>query len=138
MKAALIFRARRVWAMPAEDSWFCLLAVLGHAFVSATLIAASYTFYASWDWRFVGLLAASTLAAVSAAPAQVDYDAMGRTTAVQTIQVAAGGEARVDWRVKVVADGEAVVRMKALTDEESDAVEAKFPCKVHGMLKTLS
>jgi hypothetical protein len=34
-----------VWAMPAEDSWFCLLAVVGHAFVSATLIAASYAFY---------------------------------------------------------------------------------------------
>ncbi len=34
-----------VWAMPAEDSWFCLLAVLGHAFISAMLIAASYTFY---------------------------------------------------------------------------------------------
>ncbi len=34
-----------VWAMPVEDSWFCLLAVVGHAFVSATLIAASYAFY---------------------------------------------------------------------------------------------
>lgn len=30
----------------------------------------------------------------AAAPAQVDYDAMGRTTAVQTIQVAAGGATR--------------------------------------------
>ena len=26
--------------------------------------------------------------------------------------------------------------MKALTDEESDAMEQKFPCYIHGMLKT--
>ncbi len=53
----------------------------------------------------------------------------------QTVTVAAGGEARVDWRVKVADEGEAVVRMKALTDEESDAMEMKFPCYIHGMLK---
>ena len=54
---------------------------------------------------------------------------------VRTVTVKANGEARVDWRVKVVGEGEAVVRMKALTDEESDAMEQKFPCYVHGMLK---
>ena len=54
---------------------------------------------------------------------------------LRTVEVPAGGEARVDWRVKVVGEGEAVVRMKALTDEESDAVEQKFPVYVHGMLK---
>ena len=54
---------------------------------------------------------------------------------VRTVQVAAGGEARVDWRVKVLEEGEAVVRMKALTDEESDAMEMRFPSYVHGMLK---
>jgi uncharacterized protein YfaS (alpha-2-macroglobulin family) len=54
------------------------------------------------------------------------------------IEIEAGGEARVDWRVKVVQPGEAVVRMKALTDEESDAMEMKFPVYVHGMLKTES
>lgn len=56
----------------------------------------------------------------------------------QTVMVSADGEVRVDWRVKVVAEGEAVVRMRALTDEESDAVEQKFPVYVHGMLKTES
>ena len=45
----------------------------------------------------------------------------------KTVEVAAGGEMRVDWRVKAAAEGEAVVRMKALTDEESDAVEDAFP-----------
>jgi hypothetical protein len=52
----------------------------------------------------------------------------------KTVEIAPNGEARVDWRVKVVDEGEAIVRMKALTDEESDAMELKFPCSVHGML----
>lgn len=56
----------------------------------------------------------------------------------QTVMVSANGEKRVDWRVRVTGEGEATVRMKALTDEESDAVEMSFPCYVHGMLKTES
>jgi hypothetical protein len=36
-----------VWNLPDEGSWFSALAVLGHAFVSATLLAASYAFYQS-------------------------------------------------------------------------------------------
>jgi alpha-2-macroglobulin len=55
-----------------------------------------------------------------------------------TLAVDANGEARVDWRVKVIKEGTAVVRMKALTDEESDAMEMSFPVYVHGMLKTES
>ena len=54
---------------------------------------------------------------------------------VQTVEVPAGSQKRVDWRVKVTREGEATIRMKALTDEESDAVEQKFPVYVHGMLK---
>ncbi len=34
-----------VWSLPLEDSWYSLLAVVGHAFVSATLLAGSYVFY---------------------------------------------------------------------------------------------
>ncbi len=52
------------------------------------------------------------------------------------VEIPAGGEARIDWRVKVLDEGEAIVRMKALTDEESDAMEMRFPCYIHGMLKT--
>ena len=40
------------------------------------------------------------------------------------------------WRVKVAHEGQAVIRMKALTDEESDAAQMTFPAYVHGMLKT--
>ena len=60
------------------------------------------------------------------------------TVAARTVQVAAEGEARIDWRVKVAEEGQVVIRMKALTDEESDAMEMKFPVYVHGMLKTES
>lgn len=35
-----------VWELPSADSWFASLAVLGHAFVSAMLLAASYIYYA--------------------------------------------------------------------------------------------
>ncbi len=52
-----------------------------------------------------------------------------------TVDIAAGGEHRVDWRVKVAHEGQAVIRMKALTDEESDAAQMTFPAHVHGMLK---
>ena len=45
----------------------------------------------------------------------------------QTIEVPAGGEQRVDWRVKATHEGEATIRMAALTDTESDAVEQKVP-----------
>ncbi|MBN2579397.1 MAG: alpha-2-macroglobulin [Pirellulales bacterium] len=52
--------------------------------------------------------------------------------------IPANGETRVDWRVKVLDEGEAVIRMKALTDEDSDAMEQRFPCYIHGMFKTES
>jgi uncharacterized protein YfaS (alpha-2-macroglobulin family) len=56
----------------------------------------------------------------------------------RTIEIDAGGEARVDFRVRVLDEGNAVVRMKALSDEDSDAMEMRFPVYVHGMLKTES
>lgn len=56
----------------------------------------------------------------------------------QDIQLAANSEKRVDWRVSVAQEGTATVRIKALTDEESDAMELTFAVYVHGMLKTES
>ena len=58
--------------------------------------------------------------------------------ATQSVTIAANGEARINWTVDVVASGLTTIRMKALTDEESDAVEIKVPVQVHGMLKTES
>ncbi len=54
---------------------------------------------------------------------------------IKDIVIAAGGEKRVDWRVKVVNEGEAIVRMKAQTDTDADGMEQRFPCFIHGMLK---
>jgi uncharacterized protein YfaS (alpha-2-macroglobulin family) len=56
----------------------------------------------------------------------------------RTVKVPATGEKRVDWRVKVVHPGQATVRMAAITNEESDAMQMSFPVYVHGMLKTES
>jgi uncharacterized protein YfaS (alpha-2-macroglobulin family) len=56
----------------------------------------------------------------------------------RTVDIDAGSEHRVDWRVKVAHEGQAIIRMKALTDEESDAAQMTFPAYVHGMLKTES
>ncbi|MBQ9369197.1 MAG: hypothetical protein IJT83_15545, partial [Victivallales bacterium] len=56
----------------------------------------------------------------------------------QTVEVPSQGEARLDWRVKAVREGTAVIRVKALTDEESDAVEKSYPVHVHGIDKLLS
>jgi len=56
----------------------------------------------------------------------------------RTVEVPADGEKRVDWRVKAVKEGTAKITMKALTDEESDAMAMEFPVYVHGMLKTES
>ncbi len=57
---------------------------------------------------------------------------------LRTVGIEPGGEKRINWRVQVKQEGEAVIRMKALTDEESDAMEMRIPCYVHGMLKTES
>jgi hypothetical protein len=48
-----------VWLLPDPGDWFAGLAVLGHAFVSAVLVAASYAFYAGrreW-WQIMRQLA---------------------------------------------------------------------------------
>jgi alpha-2-macroglobulin len=56
----------------------------------------------------------------------------------RTISLDSGKEQRVDWRVKAVKEGTAVVRMQAITDTDSDAMQMSYPVHVHGMLKTES
>jgi uncharacterized protein YfaS (alpha-2-macroglobulin family) len=68
---------------------------------------------------------------------ELDGNTLELTSAAEeVIEIPADGERRIDWRVKVQREGDALLRMLALTDEESDAVEMKFPVYVHGMLKT--
>lgn len=54
---------------------------------------------------------------------------------VRQVTIASHGEKRIDWRVKVVNEGDAIVRMKAVCDSDGDAMEMRFPCFVHGMEK---
>ena len=56
----------------------------------------------------------------------------------QKVMISPDGEVRVDWRVKVIGQGTVSVTVKALSDEESDAMKMTFPVYVHGMLKTES
>lgn len=51
----------------------------------------------------------------------------GIDVADRTATVASGGEARVDWRVRAASPGEATLTAKAITDEESDAIELPVP-----------
>jgi uncharacterized protein YfaS (alpha-2-macroglobulin family) len=59
-------------------------------------------------------------------------------TPSKDVVIAAGGEQRVDWRVRVVNSGEAIIRMKAQTDVDADAMEMRFPSYIHGMAKVES
>jgi uncharacterized protein YfaS (alpha-2-macroglobulin family) len=63
---------------------------------------------------------------------------MAPGTATQQIDLPHGEDVRVDMRVRVVKEGIAKITVKALTDEESDAMQMSFPVYVHGMLKTES
>ena len=60
---------------------------------------------------------------------------IGAENSEKSVYIEPDGEQRVDWRVRAVKEGQAVVRMKALTDEESDAVQMSFPVYVHGVTK---
>lgn len=51
------------------------------------------------------------------------------------VKIPAQGEKRIDWLVRANQIGDATIRMKALTDEESDAVQESIPILVHGFPK---
>ncbi len=70
--------------------------------------------------------------------AKVERAAPDRWTLDRRVTVAAGGEERADWRVRLDQPGRITIRVSALTDEESDAMEQTFPVYVHGMEKVES
>lgn len=55
-----------------------------------------------------------------------------------TVEIEAGGEKRVDWRLTAAKEGTAVLRAIALTDQESDAMQLEVPVKVHGIEKLIA
>jgi len=70
-------------------------------------------------------------------PAEL-LELMDGTPATCDIIVPAHDAKRVDWRVKVRKEGVAAITIKALTDEESDAMRMVFPVLVHGITKQVA
>ncbi|HUT00860.1 MAG TPA: MG2 domain-containing protein, partial [Phycisphaerae bacterium] len=77
-------------------------------------------------------------ARVSLAVPKELLERIGKTAETVDVTVPAGGEKRVDWRVKVRKEGVARITVKALTDEESDAMQMAFPVLVHGITKQVA
>ena len=57
----------------------------------------------------------------------------GETSRVETIP--AGGQTRVDWPLKALSPGNLRLVMKAVADDDSDAVAETFPIRIHGITK---
>jgi uncharacterized protein YfaS (alpha-2-macroglobulin family) len=56
----------------------------------------------------------------------------------RTVTIAANGEQRIDWKITAPKTGEAKFTVKALTDEESDAMELKVPILPRGVKSATS
>lgn len=72
----------------------------------------------------------------TAKQARVSLDVKGLTVvsgATQDVMIPSRGEAKVDWRIKAGNTGTAVITGKALTDEESDALEIELPVNFPGI-----
>ncbi len=67
---------------------------------------------------------------------KMEFTAVGATTSevARTLTLPAGGETRVDWKVSAPVAGQATLTIKALTDEESDAMQLAVPVLPAGML----
>ncbi|MEK6323512.1 MAG: MG2 domain-containing protein [Acidobacteriota bacterium] len=71
---------------------------------------------------------------------QISIDVTGArllNAASQTITIPQQGEHRIDWRVAANQVGELKLLAKALTDQESDAVEIPLEVVPHGLKQTL-
>ena len=60
----------------------------------------------------------------------------GKDTQQCKVQVPPGGSAAIDWKVRVKKQGPCKVKLIALTDEESDALEMTVPVLPHGTEQT--
>src|SRR6185369_15468000 len=58
-------------------------------------------------------------------------------TGTQTVNIAKQGEHRIDWRVSANQVGEVKLLAKALTDQESDAIEIPLEVVPHGLKQTI-
>jgi hypothetical protein len=59
-----------------------------------------------------------------------------QSDSAQTVTIPAGGNCRVDWKIRVTSVGTATFHVEALTDEESDAVDVSVPVHISGFQTT--
>ncbi|MFN8671443.1 MAG: MG2 domain-containing protein [Candidatus Sericytochromatia bacterium] len=57
---------------------------------------------------------------------------------IKEIIIPAKGEKRIDWRVKVKEEGTANITIKAVSNEDKDAMKMSFPVFVHGIDKNIT
>ena len=72
----------------------------------------------------------------SAKTARVSLDVTGLNVlngSTQDVQIPSRGEVKVDWRVRAQQVRQATITGKALTDEESDAMELDLPVNIPGV-----
>ncbi|RXH58616.1 alpha-2-macroglobulin family protein [Granulicella sibirica] len=77
----------------------------------------------------------------TAKPVQLSLDATGLDLvggATQSVNVNPKGEATAFWKFRASSIGTAKLLAKAITNEESDALEVTFPVKPSGVRKTLT
>ncbi len=67
---------------------------------------------------------------------QTQVELMPDVAEEQVVMVKSHGQSRIDWRCRAIAEGEVKLRVSAIADTASDAVEQSLPILVHGFLKT--
>lgn len=67
---------------------------------------------------------------------QTQFELISGTEAQQTVSIAQGEQARVDWRCRALAEGTITLRASAIAGNASDAMQLELPIVVNGFLKT--
>lgn len=67
---------------------------------------------------------------------QTQLELMSGAVEEQVVLVKSHGQTRVDWRTSALAEGDVKLRVSAIADDASDAVEQTLPILVHGFLTT--
>jgi alpha-2-macroglobulin len=67
---------------------------------------------------------------------QTQFELLSGTEAQQTVNIARGEQARVDWRCRALAEGTVTLRTIAIAGDASDAMQLELPIVVNGFLKT--
>ena len=87
----------------------------------------------SADIHNYGAAKRNAIASIDLSGVKIDGDLKPKTVSLD-----AGGEARVDWRIKVLGSGRLTARMKVADAELSDGVEKSFDVVSHAVEKTES